>query len=99
MDTCSRLEERCGQAAVVIKPVSAHSLFKTGIFAEKAGLFAGLRLNIGKSGVQRRNGAAESPDFRPVSRISRAAWRSAALAGDAVLIAPVSNRIPCYQGI
>ena len=53
------------RAAVVIEPVSADGLRKTGTFADKAG-DGDFPLGFAKPGERRRNGVRESRDFRSI---------------------------------
>jgi hypothetical protein len=69
------------RAAVVIKPVSADSLRKTGIFADKGGDFRRFPAQIGEPGVRRRNRMREKPGFPAHSRVSWEGRPNAGMAG------------------
>jgi hypothetical protein len=69
------------RAAVLIEPVSADSLPKTGIFAETAGDFRRFRLRFGKAGVRRPKRMREKPGFPAHSRVSWEAWQTAGMRG------------------
>jgi hypothetical protein len=80
----------------VIKLFSTNSLRKTGIFADEAGDFDDFDLKVGEGVIQRRKGMRKSRDFRPIlSSLGRPGQAREWVAGDAVLIAPVSRPIPC----
>lgn len=91
------LNEMLAGAAVVIEPVSADSLRKTGIFANMAGDFRRFLPRL------RRTRSLETKTIAQKAGISglfsrlfgSPGERRKGLAGDAVLIAPVSSQIPC----
>ena len=76
-----RLSDCLAQAAVVIEPVSADSLRKTGIFADKAGDFRRFPPPVGKPGVREtKSNARKAGISGPFSRLlgslaeRRTAW-------------------------
>jgi hypothetical protein len=60
---------RLYMAAVMIGPVSADNLCKTGIFEDRAGDFRRFHLKFGESGARRRNPMREKPRFSAHSRV------------------------------
>ena len=81
----------------MIEQVSADSLRKTGIFAEKAGDFSAISTSsLAKRESRDEGECAKSRHFRPNFTFPEVTGQpSEWVAGDAVLIAPVSTQIPC----
>ena len=90
-----------GRAAVVIKPVSADSLPKTGIFADKAGDFRRFPPQARQSGSPETKRMREKPGFPAHSRVSWEAWPNAGLGGclgrDRTQTFPIEFRPLKYQ--
>jgi hypothetical protein len=84
------------RAAVVIELLSANSPRKREYSQSGPEIFGDFDLKSGDPGVQRRKRMRQKPDFRPILvSLGKLGQTQECLAGDAVLIAPVSRQIPC----
>jgi len=84
----------------MIKPISPMVSPKREYLRRRPETFGDFRLKIFKPGVRRQSRRREKPDFRLLcASLAEPGQTQDWLAGDAVMIAPVSGQIPCKQGI